>query len=112
MINDRETLQEAADIESALTKLETAAAFLDSQPNKIQLEDEYEDDEDDDFDEEDAEFDFGDEVFDLSESPFADVPLSDRTKELLAKCINSRIGDLKNALHNLGILDTTPKNNI
>ena len=109
MINDRETLQEAADIESALTKLETAAAFLDGQPNKIQLEDE---DEDDDFDEEDAEFDFGDEVFDLSESPFADVPLSDRTKELLAKCINSRIGDLKNALHNLGILDTTPNNNI
>lgn len=109
MINDRETLQEAADIESALTKLETAAAFLDGQPNKIQLEDE---DEDDDFDEEDAEFDFGDEVFDLSESPFADVPLSDRTKELLAKCINSRIDDLKNALHSLGILDTTPKNNI
>lgn len=112
MINDRETLQEAADIESALTKLETAADFLDGQPNKIQLEDEDEDDEDDDFDEEDAEFDFGDEVFDLSESPFADVPLSDRTKELLAKCINSRIDDLKNALHNLGILDTTPKNNI
>ena len=111
MINNRKTLQEAAEIESALTKFETAAAFLDGNSHKLQLDDEEDEDEDDDFDEEDAEFDFGDEVFDLSNPPFADVPLSERTKELLAKCINSRIGDLKNALHNLGILDSTQKNN-
>lgn len=108
MINTRQTLQEAAEIESALTKLETAAAFLAGNSHKLQLEDE---EDDDDFDEEDAYFELGDEVFDLSEPPYADVPLSERTKELLAKCINSRIDDLKNALHNLGILDSTQKNN-
>lgn len=101
-------MQEAAEIESALTKLETAAAFLAGNSHKLQLEDE---EDDDDFDEEDAYFELGDEVFDLSEPPYADVPLSERTKELLAKCINSRIDDLKNALHNLGILDSTQKNN-
>ncbi len=111
MINTRQTLQEAAEIESALTKLETAAAFLAGNSHKLQLEDEEDEEDDDDFDEEDANFELGDEVFDLSEPPYADVPLSERTKELLAKCINSRIDDLKNALHNLGILDTSQKNN-
>lgn len=104
-------MQEAAEIESALTKLETAAAFLAGNFHKLQLEDEEDEEDDDDFDEKDAYFELGDEVFDLSEPPYADVPLSERTKELLAKCINSRIDDLKNALLNLGILDTSQKNN-
>ena len=99
-MKNRKDLKLAAEIESALETLESAAAMLAGQPPALQFDGEEDDEEYDD----DAEFDFGDESFDLADGS-AIVELSDDTKAALSKSINSRINDLKTALKNMGIDD-------